>query len=96
MTKVQLPPGCRGFDAKDGTRYTASRPGGTVTVEDRHAKAINEGQFGGDANLVSATGALCLGTQKGRQCLNCADKRVWNVWNHQCPRCGEPTVEWHG
>lgn len=92
MTQVHLPPGCVGFDAKDGTRYTANRPGGSVTVDERHAKAINTGQFGGDANLLTATGAVTLGTKKGRECLAC--HRVWNVWNRDCPRCGEPTVEW--
>jgi hypothetical protein len=92
MTKVHLPPGCIGFDAKDGTRYTAKKAGGTVNVDERHAKAINEGQFGGDANLVSATGALTFGTKKGRECLTC--HRVWNVWNVVCPKCGADTVEW--
>jgi hypothetical protein len=92
MTQVHLPPGCIGFDAKDGTRYTAKKAGGTVNVDERHAKAINEGQFGGDANLVTAKGGLTFGTKKGRECPKC--RRVWNVWNAQCPKCGEDTVEW--
>lgn len=87
--KVQLPPGCRGFDCKDGTRYTASRAGGSITVEDRHAAAINRGQFGGEGGLVSATGATSFGTKKGQQCDPCG--RLWNAWNKTCPRCGQPT-----
>lgn len=96
MTRVNLPPGCTGFDAKDGTKYTANRPGGAVEVSERHAKAIETGQFGGDGNMLTASGAVFVGTQKGRQCTHCANRQVWNVWNLECPRCGEPTVEWSG
>jgi hypothetical protein len=96
MTRVNLPPGCSGFDTQDGTRYTAKRPGGVVEVSEHHASAIETGQFGGNANLLTATGAVYVGTKKGRQCLNCPDKRVWNVWNATCPKCGEPTVDWCG
>lgn len=88
--KVQLPPGCSGFDCKDGTKYTAARPGGSVTVEDRHAHAINTGQFG-QQGLVSAKGAQSFGTKRGRRCTPC--KRLWNAWSAQCPRCGAPTTE---
>lgn len=88
--KVQLPPGCKGFDCKDGTKYTASRPGGSVTVEDRHANAINTGQFG-QRDLISAKGAQTFGTKKGKYCLPC--KRLWNAWNVECPRCGAPTSD---
>lgn len=87
--KVQLPPGCSGFDCKDGTKYTASRPGGTVTVEDRHANAINTGQYG-DTGLVSAKGALSFGTKRGQWCRVC--NRLWNAWNRSCPKCGTATV----
>lgn len=82
--KVQLPPGCSGFDCKDGTKYTANRPGGHIEVSDRHADAINGGQYG-DTGLVSAKGALSFGTKKSRWCANCA--RVWNAWNETCPKC---------
>lgn len=88
--KVQLPPGCKGFDCADGTKYTANRAGGSVTVEDRHAKAINTGQYG-EKGLVSAKGALSFGTRKGKHCQPC--KRLWNAWNTECPRCGAPTFD---
>jgi len=88
--KVQLPPGCSGFDCKDGTKYTANKPGGSITVDERHANAINSGQFG-DTGLVSAKGALSFGTKKGRLCETC--NRLWNVWNHTCNKCGAETVE---
>ena len=88
--KVNLPPGCSGLDAKDGTKYTANRPGGTVTVSDRHAKAINGGQFG-EKGLVSAKGAQSFGTKVGMKCDQC--NRVWNRWNTHCPRCGCETRE---
>lgn len=83
--KVQLPPGCKGFDCKDGTKYTAKRAGGTIEVSDRHADAINNSQFGGDANLVSAKGSLSFGTKQGRWCAGC--KKLWNSWSEKCPRC---------
>lgn len=87
--KVQLPPGCKGFDCKDGTKYTAGRAGGTVEVSDRHAKAINDGQYG-QQDFISAKGALSFGTKKGKLCESCG--RVWNAWNSTCPRCGCETV----
>ena len=89
MTKVQLPPGCYGFDCKDGTKYTG-KPGGTIDVSDQHAKAINQGQFG-ETGLVSAKGALSFGTRKGRLCETC--NRLWNAWNHTCNKCGADTIE---
>lgn len=87
-TKVQLPPGCYGFDCKDGTKYTG-RPGGSVTVSDRHAAAINSGQFA-DKGLVSAKGAQSFGTRRGQHCEPCG--RLWNAWNTTCPKCGAPTT----
>lgn len=87
--KVQLPPGCKGLDCKDGTRYTASRPGGSITVDDRHARAINTGQFG-EKGLMSAKGAVSFGTKRSQVCPDC--HRVWNAWNETCPRCGVPTI----
>ena len=87
--KVQLPPGCSGFDCKDGTKYTANKPGGKVEVEDRHASAINSGQYG-DTGFISAKGSLSFGTREGKQCPQCS--RVWNVWNSVCPKCDVETV----
>lgn len=86
--KVNLPPGCYGFEAKDGTKYTA-KPGGTVEVSDRHAKAINRGQFG-QADFISAKGAQSFGTRSGQLCESCG--RLWNAWNSVCPKCDVPTT----
>jgi hypothetical protein len=83
--KVNLPPGCSGVDCKDGTKYTATRPGGSIMVEDRHANAINTGQFG-EKGLVSAKGAESFGTKRGQRCAPC--NRTWNAWNKSCPKCG--------
>lgn len=88
--RVNLPPGCSGLDCKDGTKYTASRPGGSVDVEDRHARAINGGQYG-QQGFISAKGAQSFGTRRGMYCEPC--KRLWNAWSATCPRCGASTVE---
>jgi hypothetical protein len=89
--KVNLPPGCSGFNCQDGTRYKANRPGGSVTVSEEHARAIQTGQYG-QKGFITASGAQAFGTKRGRECEAC--HRVWNVWNHECPRCDRPTVEW--
>lgn len=88
-TKVQLPPGCSGFDCKDGTKYTANRPGGQVEVSDRHASAINASQYA-EQDFISAKGQLSFGTKRGQECVAC--RRTWNAWNVTCPRCGADTV----
>lgn len=91
MTKVNLPPGCYGFECSDGTKYTARKPGGAVDVLDHHASDINKGQFG-QQDFISATGSLAFGTKRGKECLAC--HRVWNLWNHTCPKCDAVTVPW--
>jgi len=89
-TRVQLPPGCSGIDTADGTRYSGQR-GGFVEVSDRHAAAIKR-QNGPAAKMLTATGAVNLGTKKGRWCTNCQPARVWQAWSDSCPRCGHETV----
>jgi hypothetical protein len=96
--QVHLPPGCSGFTCADGTNISASRPGGTVTVSDRHADAINNSQYG-DTGFISARGAVSFGTKKSRFCERC--RNIWNAWNDVCPRCSTaeepvPTVERNG
>lgn len=96
--RVNLPPGCVGFDAADGTRPTADKPGGTVIVSDRQAKAIDEGQYG-QLGFITGKEPQSFGTKKGMECPKC--HRVYNAWNDTCPRCStddEPvaTVEWDG
>jgi hypothetical protein len=89
-TRVQLPQGCTGLDTRDGKRYNATRPGGSVVVEDRHAaelaKSSNSNRSMG---LLSARQPLSFGTKAGRWCAEC--RRLWNAWNDRCPRCGEST-----
>lgn len=87
--KVNLPPGCKGFDCKDGTKYTAARAGTHVMVEDRHADALNKSQFGGDGHLIGNVGRESFGTKKGMKCPK--DGRIWNAWNDTCPKCGTVT-----
>lgn len=89
--KVNLPPGCSGFNCADGTVYKG-KPGGSVTVTETHARAINQGQYG-EKDFITAKGAQAFGTKRGRWCEPC--RRVWNVWNHECPKCEAPTTEWH-
>ena len=88
--RVNLAPGCSGFTmAGDGTHYKAGRPGGHVDVADHHAPYINGMSGNGDAGLLSAKGAHYIGTKNGRWCGAC--RRLWNVWNHGCPKCGGTT-----
>lgn len=86
--KVNLPPGCSGFDCKDGTKYTADRPGGSVTVSDRHASALNRSQYA-DQDFISGKAPQTFGTKVTMVCDSC--NRRWNAWNHECPKCGTPT-----
>lgn len=87
--RVNLAPGCSGFTMEDGSHYKAGRPGGHVDVKDHHAPYINRLAGNGDAGLLSAKGAHYLGTSKGRWCGAC--RRLWNVWNKTCVKCGAPT-----
>jgi hypothetical protein len=96
--RVNLPPGCVGFNTKDGHKYTA-KPGTHVYVEDHHAKALK-------SNDYAAAGLVEAGPEKfftdrtkttGRWCKKC--NRLWNAWNFDCGKCGEATVpedEMHG
>lgn len=86
-TRVQLPPGCSGVTAEDGTRYTAKK-GGSVVLEDRHARAIQKG-VGTASQILTADFSVSIGTKKGRFCSAC--KRIWQAWSEICPRCGATT-----
>lgn len=74
---------------EDGTRYTG-KAGGSVNVAEDHAAAVQR-QIGGDGGLAYAGFRGFVGTKRGRWCAACA--RIWNAWSHECPRCGELTVE---
>ncbi len=90
--RVNLPPGCSGFDAKDGTKYKANKPGGSVVISDRHAAALDSSQYA-DQGFISAKGAVAFGTRQGMVCAPCI--RTWNAWNTVCPSCGGVTVPEH-
>lgn len=89
MAKVLLPPGCMGFKASDGTRYTA-RPGTFVHVEDRHMGALREQQYASAGLVATEEKFFAVTRDDGRWCKPC--RRVWNRWNAVCPKCGEDTV----
>lgn len=89
MTKVNLPPGCYGFETTDGTKYDG-KPGGSVDIADHHARDITKGQYG-QQGFISAAGALAFGTKKGRACTNPLCRRIWNAWNETCHSCGSTT-----
>ena len=86
--RVQLPPGCAGFNCADGTVYKA-KAGTSVTLEDRHAKALSASQHS-SIGLVRAGESFALGTKAGRYCVPCS--RLWQAWSAVCPRCGSETV----
>jgi hypothetical protein len=91
-SKVNLPPGCRSLQMEDGQRYVAPREGGTVTVSDTHAAAIDRMDGNGTAGLVTA-GFREYGTSgsAGRRCTGCG--RAYYRWTMTCPRgvCGAAT-----
>ena len=86
-TRAHLPPGCGGFTCADGTRYD-TRPGGTVTLDDRHAKALAASQYAGTGFIRAES--FTIGTREGRWCRPC--RRLWQAWSVVCPRCGHTTV----
>jgi hypothetical protein len=89
MPRVNLPPGCMGFKAADGTRYTA-KAGTFVNVEDRHMGALRSQDYA-SAGLVTAEEKFFAVTKDdGRWCAAC--RRLWNRWNLTCSRCGTETV----
>jgi len=90
LARVQMPEGCTGLDMADGTRYSG-KPGDMVTVEDRHASAINRSYYR-DAGIMRGEQVLVIGTRAARTCTSCTPSRRWNVWNTSCPRCGAPTT----
>lgn len=94
MPVVNLPPGCKGLQMEDGTRYRAGREGGTVSVSDSHAMAIDRIPGNGTAGLVTGQfrGFTQGGVKNGRWCLTCQPARLWNSWNADCPKGHGPTV----
>lgn len=91
MTRVNLPPGCCGFKAEDGTRYMA-RPGTHVDVDERHIPALQSQQYA-QAGLVDAgPEKQFIRDQKkqGRWCRKC--NFLGHSWMKSCSKCGGDTV----
>ena len=84
-SKVNLPPGCRSLRMEDGTRYVAAREGGSVTVADGHAAAIDRMDGNGTAGLVTGQYRVFGGGGNGRWCWECTPARLWNAWNRSLP-----------
>lgn len=91
MTRVNLPPGCMGFKASDGTRYVA-KPGTHVDVAEHHMPALQSQDYA-SAGLVDAgpEKQFIQDTKKqGRWCRAC--NRLWNAWNLTCSKCYGETI----
>ena len=90
MPRVNLPPGCMGFKASDGTRYMA-KAGTFVNVDDKHMPALQAQDYA-TAGLVDAGPEKLFSRRKGdgRWCGTC--RRLWNRWNLVCPRCDGETI----
>jgi Zn finger protein HypA/HybF involved in hydrogenase expression len=92
MTRVNLPPGCMGFKAQDGTRYMA-KPGTFVDVADHHMAALKNNDYA-VAGLVDAGAEkhFIKGGPQGRWCPWCPNNTIWHSWTKKCPACGMETV----
>lgn len=90
MTRVNLPPGCMGFKAEDGTRYTA-KPGTHVDVDDRHMPALRNQNYA-QGGLVDAGPEKFYTTKgpEGRWCPDCL--KLWHSWTKYCNLCQQPTI----
>ena len=92
MPRVNLPPGCIGFKADDGTRYLA-KPGTHVEVADHHMKALEKNDYA-QAGLVDAGAEkhFIRGGPEGRWCPNCPNNTIFHSWTKTCPSCYGETV----
>lgn len=91
MTRVNLPPGCMGFKAQDGTRYVA-RAGTSVDVADHHMAALRDQDYA-SAGLVDAGAEKFFIREskvQGRWCKGC--NKLWYAWRTVCPKCDLETV----
>jgi hypothetical protein len=86
--RVALPPGCYGLDMPGGKKYTADKPGSTITVEDHHAKQIAKSS-NAYHGIVSGGASYSVGTRTGRRCTSCGF--LAQSWSSTCPRCDGPT-----
>lgn len=94
MPRVSLPTtgkktGAFGLEFPDGYKTPRVRPGGSVEVDDYHARQIR-GSSNARLGLISSGQALSIGTRKGRWCDAC--RRIWQAWSARCPKCDGETV----
>jgi len=89
MTTVRLPDGCTGLDMQDGAKYTASKQGGTVDMEPRHARAVQRGWYGQSGTMRGGP-QFSFATKGGRTCPACG--RRWHAWTECCHSCGTATA----
>ena len=92
MPRVNLPPGCMGFKAADGTRYVA-KPGTHVEVDERHMPALKNQDYA-SAGLVDAGAEKHFIREgpEGRWCPNCPNNTIFHSWTKICPSCEGETV----
>ncbi|HEV2355691.1 MAG TPA: hypothetical protein VGR89_15695 [Puia sp.] len=90
MARVNLPPGCMGFKAQDGTRYTA-KPGTHVEVADHHMAALKNNDYA-QAGLVNAGAEkyFVKSIPSGRWCREC--NFTGYAWMETCSKCGMQTI----
>ena len=91
MPRVNLPPGCMGFKASDGTRYVA-KPGTHVDVDERHIPALQSQQYA-QAGLVDAGPEKAFirdDKKRGRWCPEC--HKLWHAWAKTCSKCRGETI----
>lgn len=92
MPRVNLPPGCMGFKADDGTRYVA-KPGTFVNVDERHMGALqNQNYAQGGLVDAGAEKLFVKGGPQGTWCPECSCNTIYHSWTKSCPRCGAGTV----
>lgn len=92
MTRVNLPPGCMGFKAQDGTRYVA-KPGTFVDVADHHLAALKNNNYAQGGLVDAGPEKLYIkGGPQGRWCPSCPSNTIHHSWTRTCPKCGADTV----
>lgn len=91
MVKVNLPPGCMGFKAEDGTRYVA-RPGTHVDVDERHIPALQAQNYAQGGLVDAGPEKQFINGKRGRWCPHCPCNTIFHNWTKTCPKCGGETV----
>jgi hypothetical protein len=85
---VSLPPGCCGFNSADGSTIRA-KSGGKAELTDAQYSRLKQSDHV-KIGMISADGAVSIGTKKGRVCPGCHFRA--QAWTTLCPRCDTATV----